>query len=322
VFNIVDSLKANLFSEMPRHIERWKYETGGQLLGDPPIPDMETWKSRVEIMRTFAEKRPLFVRRHIIFHFGLSGASKISVNVVQPNSGKIFINDVAITEKTFQGLYFNDDPIRVKAVANPGYEFDSWQGLYNGTESEFVSTPLSNDTLITAIFRSTEESVVSSRITENTTLTKTNSPYIALADVVIDSGVTLQIEPGVEIRMQHKGNILVYGGMQMNGTKSDPILIKPNTTSKVSLWGAFYYNQDNESVVLINEIHYNPAKGDEYEFIEIINNGNSQVDLTDYLFTEGIDFTFPAGTTINAGEYIVISKNEGNYNDLNCQVFL
>jgi len=610
VLHILDSLKADLFDEMPNHIKRWNF--GQPLWGDLPIPDLNTWESEVEIMRTFAEKRPLFVRRHIIFHFGLSGASEISVNVVQPGSGKIFINDVAITDENFQELYFNDVPIRVKAIANPGFVFDSWQGMYNGTESEFVSSPLSNDTLITAIFRPTGESVVSSKITENTTLTKTNSPYIALADVVVDSGVSLQIEPGVEIRMPDKGNIIVFGSLQMNGTESQPILIKPNRTSKVSLWGAlcfknasdasiishvkiqgaskgkdlvnqigaisaynsnlslnhvtidkapfpvfvqygnvtvancsfysdltcdlinikcaeyavvencdfrgnnaldtdaidydqiyngiirnnkiynfngfnsdgidlgeeskevliegnlifncydkgisvgqastaivknnvivncaqgigikdegsyafvdgntfygngypvacfeknigigggqadvrnsifarstiasyledefssvnisysisdtdslsgegniygeaklgnnfrlrsgspainsgdptgpldpdgtigdvgaFYYNQTDEVDVLINEIHYNPAEGDEYEFIEISNNGDSPVELTGYLFAEGIDFSFPAGTNINSGEYIVITKNSGNYNHLDCQV--
>ena len=71
----------------------------------------------------------------------------------------------------------------------------------------------------------------------------------------------------------------------------------------------------------ISEIHYNPAaptpteslalpgiNNDDFEFIEIVNNGNTSIDLTDYTITAGFDFTFPS-TAVAAGARVVIAKN-------------
>src|SRR5687768_12773888 len=62
--------------------------------------------------------------------------------------------------------------------------------------------------------------------------------------------------------------------------------------------------------VIINEIHYDPAvKTELVEFIELHNSGMAAVDLSGWRLTEGVEFTFPAGTTIAAGGYLVIAEN-------------
>lgn len=61
--------------------------------------------------------------------------------------------------------------------------------------------------------------------------------------------------------------------------------------------------------VVINEIHYNPTQGDQLEFIEIHNHGDEIVNLTLWTFEEGIDFTFPAGTTLEPGAYLVLARH-------------
>lgn len=63
----------------------------------------------------------------------------------------------------------------------------------------------------------------------------------------------------------------------------------------------------------ITELHYHPADegaipGDEFEFIEIKNTGTKALDLTDVGFTEGIEFTFEKGTTVEAGRLIVVAS--------------
>jgi len=62
--------------------------------------------------------------------------------------------------------------------------------------------------------------------------------------------------------------------------------------------------------IVINEIMYHPISQDtDDEFIEIYNRGASTVDLSDWRFIDGVGYTFPAGATIGAGEYLVIAKN-------------
>jgi hypothetical protein len=76
--------------------------------------------------------------------------------------------------------------------------------------------------------------------------------------------------------------------------------------------------------VIISEIMYNPLAGstydhDEYEYLELYNISGSEVFLQEWdaaesvyvpwAFTDGIDYTFPLGTSISAGQKIVVVRN-------------
>ncbi|HVT82562.1 MAG TPA: lamin tail domain-containing protein, partial [Phycisphaerae bacterium] len=62
--------------------------------------------------------------------------------------------------------------------------------------------------------------------------------------------------------------------------------------------------------VVINEIHYNPNIDYEaVEFLELTNAGDAPFDLSGARFTNGIDYTFPAGTSLAPGAYVVIAQN-------------
>ena len=63
------------------------------------------------------------------------------------------------------------------------------------------------------------------------------------------------------------------------------------------------------AAVRISEIHYNPPQGPDYEYIEIHNSGSAPVDLGNWALEDGVAFTFPPGTTIAPGEYLVVSRN-------------
>jgi spore coat protein CotH len=66
--------------------------------------------------------------------------------------------------------------------------------------------------------------------------------------------------------------------------------------------------------VVINEIHYNPESSDETEeFVELYNRGVEEVNLGGWSFTEGIEFTFPMGTTLRPGSYLCVSPDLGAF---------
>jgi len=71
----------------------------------------------------------------------------------------------------------------------------------------------------------------------------------------------------------------------------------------------------NNSIV-INEVMYeqrpltqNPFVKDAEQWIELHNRSASPVVLTGWSFTYGINYSFPVGTTIAAGDYLVVSNN-------------
>ncbi|NQT84470.1 lamin tail domain-containing protein, partial [bacterium] len=64
--------------------------------------------------------------------------------------------------------------------------------------------------------------------------------------------------------------------------------------------------------VVINEIMYNPpddGTGEELEYVELYNKGAEDVDLSGWQFADGIDFTFPSGTIIESGGFLVVCSD-------------
>ena len=62
----------------------------------------------------------------------------------------------------------------------------------------------------------------------------------------------------------------------------------------------------------ITEVMYQPAAATspgDYEFVELQNIGPSPLDLSGVRFTNGIDYPFPAGTTLAGGAFIVVAKD-------------
>jgi hypothetical protein len=67
--------------------------------------------------------------------------------------------------------------------------------------------------------------------------------------------------------------------------------------------------------IVITEIMYNPPPSgtDTLEYVELYNNSNAPVDVSNWLFTEGVTFTFPAGTTIPAMGYVIVTENKAYF---------
>ena len=51
------------------------------------------------------------------------------------------------------------------------------------------------------------------------------------------------------------------------------------------------------------------AVADDFEYLELLNTGTTSLDLAGAHFTEGVEFTFPAGTTLAAGARLVVAAN-------------
>ncbi len=76
--------------------------------------------------------------------------------------------------------------------------------------------------------------------------------------------------------------------------------------------GAFPLDQQHQTNLIINEIHYHPADGDNYEFIELVNVGPAAVDLNGYELSGDLEYTFD-NESIAQGEFIVMAKDGSVY---------
>jgi len=82
----------------------------------------------------------------------------------------------------------------------------------------------------------------------------------------------------------------------------------------VIVMGAAVAGRAADSDIIINEIMYHPPQDrDDLQYVELLNRGQSAVDLSRWAFTKGLKFVFPEKTTMAPGSYLVICRNRAAF---------
>jgi len=143
------ALKSAIESEVPRHLARWSKELNQYTRN--AIDSIDDWYENLETLYEFAEKRPYYARLNLVNEFNLSGTADVTLDVSQSVAGKIKINTLAIEEYPWTGIYFQDVPIKLTVLPNPGYRFTGWTGVEQ-TDAVSITVTLTEDTSLTAHF--------------------------------------------------------------------------------------------------------------------------------------------------------------------------
>ena len=112
--------------EVRAHIDYWK-----DIKNDASyqfVKTYEEWQKNVADMYKFSAQRPVMEVATIEKKFNFSGHKTIPFTIADTTMGYLKINTVVIKDSFFRGLYFNELPITVQAIANEGYEFVGWEG--------------------------------------------------------------------------------------------------------------------------------------------------------------------------------------------------
>ncbi len=64
-----------------------------------------------------------------------------------------------------------------------------------------------------------------------------------------------------------------------------------------------------DSTTVINELMYQPHRAEASEWVELHNQMAVDMDLSQWRFSTGVEFTFPEGTILPGGGYLVIAAN-------------
>ncbi|WP_298222167.1 putative Ig domain-containing protein, partial [Flavobacterium sp.] len=187
----IDEIAAIIAPEMNDQYFRWKAPA-----------DNGDWQYHLGQEKLFADQRPSQQRSHIRSKFGISSNINATLNVSNYNHGYIKISTINIADGTpgisgnpypWTGIYFNGIPLKLKAIAKPGYLFSHWTGASSSTDADITITPSGNFS-ITAVFvpdGNVDVTVpiyfwmMNGSITNGAQLTSLNSTYELAADGVI-----------------------------------------------------------------------------------------------------------------------------------------
>ncbi len=135
--HLIDSLRNNIKKEMQYHVYIW----GG---GDDG-----------SVMKNFAKERPANMRNHLRKHFEVGDDVVLTLDNSDSKAGYIELNSLTLKKFPWNGSYFTNVPVELRAVARPGYKFVRWE---NTDSKETVSTStgislsLASDASIKAVF--------------------------------------------------------------------------------------------------------------------------------------------------------------------------
>ena len=145
----MNTLKAGIAPEMAEHINRWSLPSS-----------VTSWNNFIQYQANFANARPNFQRQHIRTKFGIASNINVTLNVSNPLHGHVKVNTIDIAAGTpgiasnpypWTGIYFSAIPVRLKAIAKPGFIFSHWTGASTSTTAEITITSASSFA-VTAVF--------------------------------------------------------------------------------------------------------------------------------------------------------------------------
>jgi hypothetical protein len=149
IISMMDEMKAVIYPTVPEHISRWKAPA-----------DMDDFDWSINFQKKFANERPAAQRNHIRAKFGIASDINATLNVSNPSHGYIKLNTIEIKAGTdgitsnpypWTGVYFSNIPVKLKAIANPGFVFSHWTGASSSTNAEITVTSAANFN-VTAVF--------------------------------------------------------------------------------------------------------------------------------------------------------------------------
>ncbi len=123
--------------EIPRHHERWSINYN--------------WENGLETMRNFFRNRPGRMKTFIKDQFNLPAHHRLTIRLSDTDEGYVEVNSLTIDQTSWIGDYFQNVPIRVKAVARAGYTFQHWE-LDNGTADPELTLNLNRPTALRPVF--------------------------------------------------------------------------------------------------------------------------------------------------------------------------
>ncbi len=122
VVGIINQMAGHIASEIGKHRQRWGISE-------------QTAANHMQRMISFAQERPTYLRGFVSDYFKCGSTGKITINPTP--GGRIKLNSLSLApdKLPWSGIYFQNNPVRLEAVPDPGYKFSGWSGAVTSADS-------------------------------------------------------------------------------------------------------------------------------------------------------------------------------------------
>ena len=213
VIDRLHELKTQIEPEMERHIVRWDIDYWQGQIGT-----LANWYADLQVIETFAQRRPEFVADHFRDQFDLGDDAVVDLTVSPSGAGAIRLNSIALDGSPWSGTYFRDVPLRITALPSPGYRFAGWSGSLDAVAPSIDVTP-TGDISLTATFTgdsSTSDPVVMTEVNYNSSAESDPEDWVELhnlLDIPVDvSGWVFRDAEDAHGFVIPAGTIIAAGG--------------------------------------------------------------------------------------------------------------
>ena len=165
LWSAMDSVESNMYqaslTEMPGQFARWGY--------NPVATHMADYQNNHLTMRSELVGRSANIRDYLRYHFSLPKNVNVALDAVPLAGGSIQISTINPGPLPWQGIYFDGVPVKLTALAEPGYAFSHWEPqphIINGNNPVWEDTITDNSVLFKAHFTFLYSPSDSVRITE------------------------------------------------------------------------------------------------------------------------------------------------------------
>lgn len=151
VNSITDRLIDQVDGEMNRQIAKWSQDYPDFGWGTTCGGSKENWLSVVEDYKDFFRDRPGYMMGHMQSYFNNFDTYTLNFMYDEGTNGTVYVNsnDFEIPFN-YSAEYFGNYPLKIKAVADPGYVFVQWKETGNPfPETDFIGN---SSTTLTAVF--------------------------------------------------------------------------------------------------------------------------------------------------------------------------
>ena len=145
-------------------------------------------------------------------------------------------------------------------------------------------------------------------IDEDTVWTTVDSPIVVIEDVTVIEGVTLTVEPNVEVKFEPDKTLIIDGTLVARGTSNDKIIFTSNTGTEPGSWGYISFTDTSTDATFDPDGNYTGGCIIQHAIVEYGGSGSSVITInacSPFLDNSTIENNTGSGISVTASVSLI-----------------